>query len=57
MILDKALLGTLDQGAGCLEVHAPPAAPGVFPDSLAVIDSLGGVVDALFARSQKIDAS
>jgi 26S proteasome regulatory subunit N6 len=57
MILDKVLLGTLDQGAGCLEVHAPPAAPGVFPDSLAVIDSLGGVVDALFARSQKIAAS
>ena len=57
MILDKVLVGTLDQGAGCLEVHAPPAPGGVFPDSLAVIDSLGGVVDALFARSQKVAAS
>ncbi|GBF99892.1 26S proteasome non-ATPase regulatory subunit [Raphidocelis subcapitata] len=54
MILDKKLSGTLDQGAGCLEVFDAAAGGGVFPAALDVMDSLGGVVDTLFARSQKV---
>jgi 26S proteasome regulatory subunit N6 len=54
MILDKKFSGTLDQGAGCLEVFDAAAGGGVFPAALDVMDSLGGVVDTLFARSQKV---
>ena len=56
MILDKKFCGTLDQGAGCLEVFDAPEAEPVFPAALGVMDSLGGVVDTLFARSQKVVA-
>ena len=54
MILDKVFAGTLDQGAGCLEVFEEQKADGVYPTALEVVESMGGVVDTLFARSQKI---
>lgn len=56
MILDKKLCGTLDQGAGCLEVFDEAPADAVFPAALEIMDALGGVVDALHARSQKVVA-
>lgn len=56
MILDKKFCGTLDQGAGCLEVFEPPAPDTVYPTALEVVESMGRVVDTLFARSQKIVA-
>lgn len=56
MILDKKFCGTLDQGAGCLEVFDPLEGDAVFPASLEIMDSLGGVVDTLFTRSQKVVA-
>jgi 26S proteasome regulatory subunit N6 len=57
MILDKKFCGTLDQGAGCLEVFDPQEGDAVFPAALNIMDSLGGVVDTLFARSQKVVAA
>lgn len=56
MILDKKLQGTLDQGAGCLEIFDVSAPDNVYPTSLEVFESLGRVVDTLFNRSQKIVA-
>jgi len=56
MILDKKLRGTLDQGAGCLEIFDVSPPDNVYPTSLEVFESLGRVVDTLFNRSQKIVA-
>ncbi|KAI8468254.1 MAG: 26S proteasome regulatory complex [Monoraphidium minutum] len=56
MILDKKFSGTLDQGAGCLEVFDIQDGDTVFPAALDIMDSLGGVVDTLFTRSQKVVA-
>jgi 26S proteasome regulatory subunit N6 len=56
MILDRKLHGTLDQGAGCLEVFDEQPADGVYPVALDIVESMGRVVDTLFARSQKIVA-
>uniref|UniRef100_A0A7S0WQH3 PCI domain-containing protein n=1 Tax=Chlamydomonas leiostraca TaxID=1034604 RepID=A0A7S0WQH3_9CHLO len=56
MILDKKFSGTLDQGAGCLEVFEVAAQDGVYPVTLEVVESMGRVVDTLFARSQKLAA-
>lgn len=52
MILDKKFAGTLDQGAGCLEVFEDEPKQGVYDNTLNIMDTLGSVVDTLFARSQ-----
>ena len=54
MILDRKFAGTLDQGAGCLEVfdEAPP--DGVYPAALGAFANMGRIVDTLFSRSQQI---
>jgi 26S proteasome regulatory subunit N6 len=56
MILDKKFAGTLDQGAGCLEVFEEEPADNVYPASLEIMETLGSVVDTLFTRSQKVVA-
>lgn len=56
MILDKKFAGTLDQGAGCLDVFEEPAKDEVYPAALTTFSNMGRVVDTLFARSQKIMA-
>lgn len=57
MILDKKFVGTLDQGAGCLQVFDAAGGEPVYPAALDIMESLGGVVDTLFARSQKVVAA
>jgi hypothetical protein len=57
MILDKKFAGTLDQGAGCLEVFAEPPAAGMYGDALDIMDTLGSVVDTLWTRSQNVVAA
>lgn len=54
MILDKKFAGTLDQGAGCLEVFDEEPKQGVYDNTLNIMDTLGSVVDTLFARSQNV---
>jgi 26S proteasome regulatory subunit N6 len=57
MILDKKLAGTLDQGAGCLEVFAPESRSQLYEDALSIMDKLGSVVDTLYGRSQSVLAA
>ncbi|KAF8072635.1 RPN6 [Scenedesmus sp. PABB004] len=57
MILDRKFSGTLDQGAGCLEVFDGPPRTAVYDDALSIMDTLSSVVDTLFARSQNVVAS
>ena len=54
MILDQKFAGTLDQGAGCLEVFDDLPPDGVYPAALATFDNMGRVVDTLFQRSLKV---
>ena len=56
MILDKQFEGTLDQGAGCLEIFDAPKPDTVYPEALSTISSMSAVVDTLFTRSQKVVA-
>lgn len=56
MILDGKLAGTLDAGAGCLEVFDEPPRDAVFPSALEALSHLGAAIDTLSARSQKVMA-
>ena len=51
MILDGKLEGTLDAGAGCLEVFEKAAADTVYPAALAALANMGAAIDTLSARS------
>jgi 26S proteasome regulatory subunit N6 len=54
MILDGKLAGTLDQGAGCLDVFEDAPADAVYPAALSTFDHVGRAIDNLIARSHKI---
>ena len=56
MILDGRFAGTLDAGAGCLEVFDEPEPDSVYPAALATFDNMTRVVDTLFQRSHRIVA-
>jgi len=48
MILDKVIVGVLDQGAGCLIVYDEAERDGGYDAALETIGRLGGVVDLLY---------
>jgi 26S proteasome regulatory subunit N6 len=51
MILDKRFNGILDAGAGCLNVYPPQSTDAAYEESLATLNNMGRVVDALSARA------
>ena len=51
MILDKKFKGILDAGAGCLNVYPPQTSDAAYEESLATLNNMGRVVDALSARA------
>lgn len=54
MILDKKFAGTLDQGAGYLEVFDAAPSDHVYPAALEALDNMSRVIETLFNRSQKV---
>jgi 26S proteasome regulatory subunit N6 len=54
MILDKKMLGILDQGAGCLEVFTDTADDKAYSDALQTIHHTSQVVEALFEKAKKL---
>ncbi|MCJ1310666.1 26S proteasome regulatory subunit rpn6 [Agyrium rufum] len=48
MILDKVIVGVLDQGAGCLIIFEEAGRDGGYDAALETIDKLGSVVDLLY---------
>jgi 26S proteasome regulatory subunit N6 len=54
MILDKKLLGILDQGNGCLIVFEEPDADSSYPTALDTMGNVGQVVDSLYTRANKL---
>lgn len=56
MILDKKLLGILDQGAGTLIMFDEPPPDKTYPAALETIQHMGKVVDSLFEKWQKSGA-
>ncbi len=54
MILDKTISGVLDQGAGCLVVFNAPRDDYTYGLALDTMDQLGGVVDALYRKAQRL---
>lgn len=54
MILDKKLLGILDQGNGCLIVFEDPEPDSSYPTALETIAHVGQVVESLYTRANKL---
>lgn len=54
MILDKKLLGILDQGAGCVEIFDTPSDDAAYADAIGAIQHTGQVVEALYTKAQKL---
>lgn len=52
----RVLAGILDQGSGCLEVFEEVPENQAYPAAMDVIQNMGTVVDALFARSRRLVA-
>lgn len=54
MILDKILLGVLDQGRGCLIIFDPQEKDALYGDAIKTIEQVGKVVDSLYAKTVRI---
>ncbi|KAB8346214.1 hypothetical protein FH972_023259 [Carpinus fangiana] len=55
MILDKVIIGVLDQGEGCLIVYDEKERDGGYDAALETIEKLNGVVDVLYSHAAKIE--
>lgn len=53
MILDKKLLGTLDQGSGILVLFEEPRIPSTYSDGIEVFNNLAQVVESLHKKAQR----
>jgi 26S proteasome regulatory subunit N6 len=50
MILDKVIIGVLDQGAGCLIIYDETERDQGYDSALATIEKLSSVVDVLYTN-------
>lgn len=50
MILDKVIIGVLDQGAGCLIIYDETERDAAYDSALATIEKLSNVVDVLYTN-------
>lgn len=50
MILDKVIIGVLDQGAGCLIIYDETERDAAYDSALETIEKLSGVVDVLYTN-------
>ncbi|KAH8888308.1 PCI-domain-containing protein [Thozetella sp. PMI_491] len=50
MILDKVIIGVLDQGAGCLIIFDETERDEAYDSALSTIEKLSGVVDVLYTN-------
>jgi len=55
MILDKKLLGILDQGADCLTVFDDPTTNKTYPAALDTIQHMSRVVDSLYEKARSLN--
>lgn len=54
MILDKKLIGILDQGAGSLILFGDQSADKTYQSTLDTVSAMGKVVDTLYKKAKKI---
>ncbi|KAJ9141912.1 26S proteasome non-ATPase regulatory subunit 11 [Pleurostoma richardsiae] len=54
MILDKVIIGVLDQGAGCLIIYDETERDDAYDSALATIEKLSNVVDVLYTNQASI---
>lgn len=54
MILDKVLIGVLDQGAGCLIIFDETERDAAYDSALATIEKLSNVVDVLYTNQASL---
>ncbi|KOS23277.1 putative 26S proteasome regulatory subunit rpn6 [Escovopsis weberi] len=54
MILDKVIIGVLDQGAGCLIIYDETHRDESYDDALATIEKLSNVVDILYTNQASL---
>jgi 26S proteasome regulatory subunit N6 len=54
MILDKVIIGVLDQGAGCLIIYDETQRDEAYDAALATIEKLSNVVDLLYANQASL---
>eukprot|EP00056_Hartaetosiga_gracilis_P011936 m.185716 g.185716 ORF g.185716 m.185716 type:complete len:415 (+) comp13605_c6_seq1:111-1355(+) len=54
MILDRKLLGILDQGSNCLEIFSEEQQDSMYDQTLQMLTQTNVVVDALYKKAEKI---
>lgn len=54
MILDRVIIGVLDQGAGCLIIYEEVGRDGGYDAALTTIERLNGVVDVLYTNQASL---